>query len=212
MVSGESISILLVSDLDLVAQAVKVALGTRGFEVHAGAWTAASRLDQSGDVGMLITDSVDGGRRLRLLRQVPDQGRPWLIVTGSRRGPSWGALLAAGFLDVLPSTMTLDEMEVVIRSAVEDAYVLRSASRRELLSAWFVVEPELRALEERVQRLSLKELEILDQLYEGSSVAAIAQRSGVAEATVRSQVRSLFRKLQVRSQLAAVAAYATCQS
>jgi DNA-binding NarL/FixJ family response regulator len=38
-------------------------------------------------------------------------------------------------------------------------------------------------------------------------VHSIAQRVGVAEGTVRSQLRSIFRKLGVRSQLQAVAAF-----
>ena len=44
-------------------------------------------------------------------------------------------------------------------------------------------------------------------LNEGQSITTIAQAGGVSEGTVRSQVRAIRQKLNVKSQLAAVAAY-----
>ncbi len=55
--------------------------------------------------------------------------------------------------------------------------------------------------------LSDREEEVLQQLHEGVGVRAIAEQSEVAEATVRSQVKSILRKLEVSSQMAAVLAY-----
>jgi RNA polymerase sigma factor (sigma-70 family) len=58
-----------------------------------------------------------------------------------------------------------------------------------------------------VASLTVREREVLDLLYDGASVAEIAERFGVAQTTVRTQVKSILRKFGVGSQLAAVAAY-----
>jgi len=58
-----------------------------------------------------------------------------------------------------------------------------------------------------IERLSTREREILALLYDGVTVAEIAERTGVSEQTVRSQVKAVLRKLEVNSQLAAVAVY-----
>ena len=59
----------------------------------------------------------------------------------------------------------------------------------------------------RLETLSDREEEVLQQLHEGVGVRAIAEQSEVAETTVRSQVKSILRKLDVSSQMAAVLAY-----
>ena len=53
---------------------------------------------------------------------------------------------------------------------------------------------------------------MLQQLYQGLGVRIIAERGEVTEATVRSQVKAILRKLDVNSQIAAVAAYQEVQS
>jgi DNA-binding NarL/FixJ family response regulator len=55
--------------------------------------------------------------------------------------------------------------------------------------------------------LTPRELEVLRLLHGGYTVAQIAERNDVAPSTVRSQVRSVLRKLGVNSQLAAAAHY-----
>jgi hypothetical protein len=52
-----------------------------------------------------------------------------------------------------------------------------------------------------------REAEVLRLLYGGLPVRMIAQRLQVAEATVRTQVKRVLRKLEVRSQIGAVAAF-----
>ena len=59
----------------------------------------------------------------------------------------------------------------------------------------------------RLQSLSDRESEVLQQLHGGVGVRAIAEQSEVALTTVRSQVKSILRKLEVSSQMAAVLAY-----
>ena len=53
--------------------------------------------------------------------------------------------------------------------------------------------------------LTQREREVLTELTRGKSVDCIANEWVVSEATVRTQVRGVLTKLDVRSQLAAVA-------
>jgi DNA-binding NarL/FixJ family response regulator len=79
--------------------------------------------------------------------------------------------------------------------------------RRRLVREWRLVEDEERRLVARMESLTARELNVLSLLYDGKSVRGIAELAGVSEATVRSQVKAVLRKLEVNSQLAAVAAY-----
>jgi DNA-binding NarL/FixJ family response regulator len=58
---------------------------------------------------------------------------------------------------------------------------------------------------ERLARLSTREREVLDQLAAGRGASAIAADATVSMSTVRAQIRSILAKLEVRTQLAAVA-------
>jgi two-component system nitrate/nitrite response regulator NarL len=60
-------------------------------------------------------------------------------------------------------------------------------------------------LRQRLRQLSPRERQILHALYHGQRPATIAERCGIAIATVRSQIRSILIKLDVHSQLEAVA-------
>lgn len=57
----------------------------------------------------------------------------------------------------------------------------------------------------RLARLTAREREVLEHLRLGHTVDEIARRDHVARSTVRGQVASVLRKLEVSSQLAAVA-------
>ena len=57
---------------------------------------------------------------------------------------------------------------------------------------------------ERLARLTPRERVVLDGLADGFRIHDIAAADVVSEATVRTQVKSILSKLEVRSQLAAV--------
>ena len=61
------------------------------------------------------------------------------------------------------------------------------------------------ALRARLDLLTVRESEVLGHLTHGRTVRDIATLLVVSEATVRTQVKSILAKLEVSSQLAAVA-------
>jgi DNA-binding CsgD family transcriptional regulator len=78
--------------------------------------------------------------------------------------------------------------------------------RRELVREWVDWVARATDFQARLQSLSRRERTVLDLLAAGTRVSEVAAQLGVAEGTVRSQVKSLRRKLGVDSQIAAVAA------
>jgi RNA polymerase sigma factor (sigma-70 family) len=144
-------------------------------------------------------------RRINEARRVM-QRHParWFVLTDAEEGAAWGAVLDAGAVAVLPSaTPLLRLLDLLDEAGSAD---LADPRRTELVLEWRAVEAETERMLGRMHALSPRERSILRLLYAGESVRSIADRLEVSESTVRSQVRSVLRKLDVSSQLAAVAA------
>jgi len=131
----------------------------------------------------------------------------WLLLTNAPESPRWGAVLVRGITAVLPTSTGLDDLVVAVSAAAAGGSVMDETVRRRLVREWRLVEDEERRLVARMESLTARELNVLSLLYDGKSVRGIAELAGVSEATVRSQVKAVLRKLEVNSQLAAVAAY-----
>ena len=131
----------------------------------------------------------------------------WLLLTNAPESPRWGAVLIRGVIAVLPTSTGLDDLVVAVSAAAAGGSVMDETVRRRLVREWRLVEDEERRLVARMESLTAREMNVLSLLYDGRSVRGIAELAGVSEATVRSQVKAVLRKLEVNSQLAAVAAY-----
>lgn len=222
--------VLVVSDRRLVAESVAAALSALGLLAVPGDWpegetgmssdlladpepydvTAPPSTGAAGgpDVGVLVSDldpTVHLGQALRVLHSVATR---WVVLTEAPRGPLWGAVLDVGAVAVLEDKARLEDIAGTIRAMVAEVEVMSREEVKQLRHSWRAVRSEQRMLVDRMRRLSPRETVVLGMLYSGEPVWAIAEQLGVSEATVRSQVRAVLRKLDVNSQLAAVAAYA----
>ena len=84
-------------------------------------------------------------------------------------------------------------MPAARRRQLVEGYLARSAERRELLA--------------KLERLTQREREVLALLADGQRAQAVADHFVVSLATVRTQIRAVLTKLEVGSQLEAVALY-----
>jgi DNA-binding NarL/FixJ family response regulator len=156
--------------------------------------------------GLLLSD-LDRHERVEAAQAVISSlAVPWLVLAGTPRGPSWGAMYERGAVLVMPTSSGLEAVTGVIDSLAEGKRITTKRNRRELVREWREYAAERRELTDRMSLLSGREEDVLRKLYAGEPVRAIAEEGEVTEATVRSQVKSILRKLQVNSQLAAVAA------
>jgi DNA-binding NarL/FixJ family response regulator len=211
---AEPATVHVFSRFDLIAQTVAAGLTSRGLRAHRaeclGTYveplSAPPDEARAEDVAVLI-DDLEGYAALRWACGLVGQGpAPWLVLTAAPPGPIWGALLQAGACAVLPSSTSLEEVERATLRLFRGEDAMDTATRTDMLSTWVVVNDEQERLAERLERLSAHERRVLVELYDGVAAPVIADRSAVSEATVRSRIKAVLRKLGVHSQVAAVAA------
>ncbi|MBB3044879.1 response regulator transcription factor [Nocardioides soli] len=129
-----------------------------------------------------------------------------LCSTPVDRDPaSWGRWLRAGAVGVLSHSCDLATLRDALDRAAAGRPLLDAAQREPLLAAARRADDHAGSARSRLDSLTPREREIVTQLMGGRSTAAIAREGVVSEATVRTQIKSIFAKLGVNSQLAAVA-------
>jgi DNA-binding NarL/FixJ family response regulator len=160
------------------------------------------------DVGLMLSDLARMERVLAARTVLAGLPLPWLVMAGIPRSPIWGALYEGGASLVVPMDTGLVEVADLLQelSAGGRPAALRRESQ-ELISSWRSHAARRSDVAARLQTLTEREGAILDQLHQGLPVRNIAERSEVTESTVRSQVKAILRKLDVNSQMAAVAVY-----
>lgn len=118
----------------------------------------------------------------------------------------WGRCLRAGALGVVSLTHDLATLRSALAAASSGQAPHDAAEIARLLDAAHQADrDETWSARSKLERLSMRELEIVAELVAGRCTAVIARECFVAEATVRCQIKSILAKLEVRSQLAAVA-------
>ncbi len=217
------LKVAVASDHSLVAESVAAALSNRGFDPVLVPWPRRGphpevrprRLRSSRrsagpppDVGLVVTDLA----RVEQVRDVAALATglvvPWLVLAGAPRGAAWGGLYERGVQLVVESDTGLDEVLQLLADLAQGRHPAEDRQRRrELIRAWRAFAEQRGELSARLQTLTQREEEVLRRLHEGLAVRIIAERSDVAEATVRSQVKAILKKLDVNTQMAAVAAY-----
>lgn len=207
--------VAVVSDQHLTNEALRAALTVRGFEVR-GAAVPTSLADvrelqrqfaafQPG-AGLMLQELLDPLHIRRTMRIMSEtQSVRWLLLTGSPEGAHWGAGLAAGAAGVLPMTICLRQLADALDRLFAGEDLMVASDRERYLDQWRERGAEQRQLLDRLERLTPREAQVLRELQLGHNVSEIAENGGLSVGTIRSQVKSVLRKLEVTSQLAAVA-------
>jgi DNA-binding NarL/FixJ family response regulator len=203
--------ILIVDDHPLVALGLQVALQARGWQAESTAGpTVASVLELARTFRphCVVLDVHLGGEigsGVELIRPLVADGAAVVMLTGETDRFVLASCLEAGAAGWIAKQSSLDEVLMCIDDASAGRCLIGRTSRDAMLE-------ELRA--ERALRdralspfhgLSRCEQRVLAALMDGMSAEDIAEASYVALSTVRSQIRSILRKLGVCSQLSAVA-------
>jgi DNA-binding NarL/FixJ family response regulator len=204
---------VVTSELVLVAETVGVGLVERGFDAAPLDWPAEPPGDgghrgraAGADVGLLISD-LGSWKRLRTAwLLVARNPLPWVVVTTAPQGPMWGAALDAGACVVLPGTVGLKQVCRAVKGAARGTVHTLPADQDVLVAQWGELLERREVICHQVSSLTPREHEVLTMLHAGDRISRIAQLLGISPVTVRSQVKSVLRKLDVKSQLGAVAA------
>ncbi len=205
------VSVLLVEDHELLAQTLQVALASAGVATEVVALTSAQavltvveRLRPT----LVLLDLELGepiGDGAALVPPIVALGSSVLVVTGVTDLTRVAAAVEAGAVGYIAKSLPFTRLLAVVQEALAGRPVLAEAQRRELFTLLRRRRADSEQLRAPFDRLTPREEQVLRALAEGHSVESIAEQWVVSKATVRTQVRGILTKLDVGTQLAAVA-------
>jgi DNA-binding NarL/FixJ family response regulator len=207
----QTADVLIVDDHGLLAQSLAYALRAGGLQVGRCAELTTEAIVEAvestrPDVVLLDLDlGGEVGSSVSIVPTLTDTGTRVVMMTGVTDRARLAACVEAGAVGIIPKSDPFERLVDGVQKVVEAGTLLTEHERQELLA-------ELRrhreADRERLrdfEQLTPREAQVLAALMDGLSAEQIASRQFVSLATVRSQIRSLRLKLDVGSQLSAVA-------
>jgi DNA-binding NarL/FixJ family response regulator len=217
MPPAPSRTVLIVDDHELVGTSLLLGLKAEGIEAHlsgAGSADAVLRAAVALPPGLVLLD-LDLGRDadgrpldgVRLVTPLIERGWRVLILSGSGDHARIGAALAAGAVSWLPKNAPFPALLTAVRAAAEGRDVMPPEHRARLVDTYRRRSAERGELVGKLGKLSQREREVLAALAQGKRAQAVADQFVVSLATVRTQIRAVLTKLEVSSQLEAVALY-----
>jgi DNA-binding NarL/FixJ family response regulator len=208
-------TVLIVDDHDLVGTALALSLRAAG--IHADRLTVRSRqgvLDEAAKrrPGIVLLDldlgeDETGGRidGVSLVYALRTGGWRVLALSGTADAGRIGAALQSGALAWIPKRAPLPNLLATVHRAAEGTPVMSAQQRQSFIDVHLQQQAEVRSTSRKLGRLSERERAVLDRLAKGTRAQSIAEEFYVTLATIRSQIRSILHKLEVKSQLEAVA-------
>ncbi len=202
--------VAIVDDHRLFSAALALALQAQGVDVLQPELTSMLDVeralsDKNPDVVLLDRDLGSLGSGEALIAPVTSSGASVLVISGSLDGAVMGGCLASGAVGCISKTESLETVLEAVLAIAAGEVVTSPAERDHLIECWRRQQGVSDALTAQFRRLTPREAVVLGELMDGRSVTGIAAGDFVSEATVRTQVRSILQKLDVNSQLEAVA-------
>ena len=201
------ILVLVVDDHTLLVDALRLCLEAEGYEVapaplesREAVLEAAARLVP--DVVLLDVDLGEVvGDGAGLVEPLVRLGATVIVVSGVTDAARIGALVEKGAAGFVPKARSFNAVAAAVAAAADHRPLMSEAERQHLRAEVLSDRRRRGALD----RLSPREAEVLSHLVEGKAATEVAGDAHVSEYTVRAQIRSILTKLDVNSQLAAVA-------
>lgn len=202
---------LIVDDHEMIAQGIAVALDAAGVNtaVTSGP-TAVDVLDlaRSHQPDVVLLDLQIGGEigsGLSLIKPLRALDARVLVVTGVTDRAALGECLEAGAVGVASKSEGFDALvDKILRAATGESVMTRHEEYALIDAARNRRESD-RARLEPFDELTPREAAVLWGLMEGKQAEVLGEEFYVSISTIRTQIRAVLRKLEVNSQLAAVA-------
>lgn len=218
MTSSHLDHVLIIDDHELVGSSLMLSLRSEGLRAD---WrgTAGGEAGILADVQRLRPKLVlldldlgrdHDGRKLdgvHLVGPLIAAGCRVLILSGSSDQVRIGGALADGALAWVPKNAALPALLRSVRAAAAGREVMSPERRQQFIDVHREQTSARSELRARLDKLTHREREVLAELAQGHRAQAVAERFVVSLATVRTQIRAILVKLEVTSQLEAVALY-----
>jgi DNA-binding NarL/FixJ family response regulator len=203
--------IVVVDDHALMGEVLALTLRQRGFDAYylSAIGLTSDRIHAvHPDLVLLdIAFGADARGGIALLRQLRDAVPLVAMLTGSEDRTILAEAIAEGARGVIGKHESVDEVVARVDELLANGWLLTPAERDRAAQTVASVGAKRTAREARLQSLTDRERSVLEQVSSGASVVDIAHRECLSLATVRTHVRAILQKLDVHSQVAAVAFY-----
>jgi DNA-binding NarL/FixJ family response regulator len=207
--------VLVVDDHQLFSSSLVLALAVRGLRGYQCATTSTADILRSAEPfppGLVLLDlglglGVGGAPidEIELITEFHARGWSTVVVSAATDERRIAAAVAAGAIGYVSKRAPLADLLDVVGAAAAGRLVLTDAAR----ARWLEVDRRARRAQrhdsDRLRRLTSREREVLECLARGERAATVAEYLVVSLTTVRSHIRSILTKLEVNSQLEAVA-------
>ena len=209
--SRSQTTVLIAEDRSLLAESLAAVLDASDVSVEIAADLSLSGILEHVDANRpnvaVVAMGIGSGRLTEdVIGALCGLGIPTLVMTGGEDRLRLARCVAEGAIGIIDKSMNIETLTQMVRDAGRVDSLISDRQRNEL-------EDELRrhraTIRKRLQpfeALTSREREVLMDLTRGLRAQEIAERSFVSVSTVRSQIKSILRKLGVRSQVQAVAA------
>ena len=200
-------SVAIVDDHALLAEVLAGGLRRSGYDVDIVRPTPTLMADLAERTADLVLVDIELGDGLPsgidVVAQLRLQGTDAVMLTGVVDEVTLGHSLLAGASGIIHKREDFDTLLSEVQAAVEGGPVTPGSNERARLTA-LAMGSQNTSNRSPLPELTDREAAVLDGLVQGLSVSEIADRSYVAVSTIRTQIKSMRRKLGVRSQLQAV--------
>jgi hypothetical protein len=142
----DRLRVLVACEHALIADTVRAALASGGHDVVAIGWPTVDEQPARGptpdarpglpQVGLLMCDLDELTTVHTAVSLVADVDVPWVVLTGSRRGAGWGALLEAGVEVVRGKDVRLEQISDLLVDVARHRVGTPARERDELTLAW----------------------------------------------------------------------------
>lgn len=202
--------ILSVDDHEMVSDALTSELRARGFDAHACPVLEHEQVVQFAwelrpSVVLLDIDLGRGRSSLNLIEPLKETGARVVMLTASTDAIRLAQCLEAGAEGLLSKGGRIADLVAVIESAAGDGCPPHDAERDQLLARLARYRERVQESAAPFERLTPREQDVLAALVHGKSAQTIADETFTSIRTVRGHIQSVLDKLEVNSQVAAVA-------
>ena len=206
-----SASVLIIEDHELLAQSLVFALRAEGVDADTLKPETTDQIlkvaEERRPTVVLLDLELGGeiGDSIPLIGPLEELGAQVMMVTGVTNRVRLAECLEAGATGLIDKSTPFDQLVEAVREVAELGNLIPQQQRHELMSELRRQRAADRERLEPFERLTSREEQVLAGLMDGKSAEKIAEESFVSLATVRSQIRAILLKLDVNSQLGAVA-------
>ena len=206
--------VIIFDDHSLFSYTIDIALSQHGLEVEkfdVGPETTADDIlsaakEFNPDVVVLdlhLGAAIENARFL--IPELSTETTDVIVVTGDRNEFQIAGCISEGAACVLGKEISFEVFVSTILRVLHKEPVVPLARREELKRIWQAYQSSKRTALEPFTHLTPREQEVLAALVAGKSADAIADELYMSVSTVRSHIHSILNRLQVKSQLEAVA-------